>query len=245
MNHPRTHLLACALTTLLAGSAAAQATRPQDMPSNLWSAFKEQAAPEGLLTIGVTAALVAAARPDDHRVKSAVLSPDHPIGPSLADAGTWLGNAAVLFPVMGAVYGAGWATDSGAAQETGAMGLEALALGGVEADVMKYAAQRERPDGADKYSFPSGHATESFAVASVLGSQYGWEAGVPAYLAAGFVGYSRLQNDKHWLSDVVAGAGLGILSGRAVYRAHRRAGRVALTPWLAPGRTGVILAARF
>ncbi len=238
-------LLVAASLCLYGAAAAQEPTRPVDMPRDLGRGFLEQLAPEGLVTIGATAALFAISQPDDHRVMRAVVGPDHPIGPSLADAGTWIGDSTVLFPVMGLVYGAGWAAGDAPAQETGAMGLEALALAGLEANALKYAAMRERPDGADKHSFPSGHAAESFAAASVLGSQFGWRAGAPAYLTAGLVGYSRLQSNKHWLSDVVAGAGLGILAGRAVWRVHRRAGRVALAPWLAPGRAGAVLAVRF
>lgn len=235
--------LSCALNAGALEPAAP--TRPQDVPRDLLLSLREQAAPEGLTTLGATAALFAVARPDDQRLRRAVTGPRPPVAKDLAHAGTWIGNAGLLFIETAGVYAGGRLAGSAAAQETGAMGFEALSLAGIETEVLKYSARRRRPDGADLASFPSGHTSESFAVASVLGSQYGWRAGVPAYLAAAFVGYTRIQNDKHWLSDVVAGAGLGILSGRAVWRAHRKAGRVALAPWLAPGQAGALVTARF
>jgi membrane-associated phospholipid phosphatase len=51
---------------------------------------------------------------------------------------------------------------------------------------------------------------------------YGWKIGVPAYLLAGLVGASRLEQDKHYLSDVVAGAALGYVVGRTVVRVNSR-----------------------
>ncbi len=240
----RMKILAAVALLSLALNASAQ-TRPRDVPKDLDLSFERQFAPEGLITIAATGALFAFARPQDRRLRGAVTTPPLPISHDLASVGTYLGNGAVLFPMAAATYAAGRWAGSGAAQETGAMGFEALSLAGLETEVLKYAAQRRRPDGSDKYSFPSGHSSESFAVAAVLASQYGWQAGVPACLAAGFVGYTRLQNDKHWLSDVVAGAGLGLLSGRAVWRVHREEGRVAVLPWLAPGQAGALVSTRF
>lgn len=89
-------------------------------------------------------------------------------------------------------------------------------------ELLKTAIRRERPDGQDNKSFPSGHTSNAFAVASVLERHYGWKAGVPAYAAAVAVGYSRLVHDKHFLSDVVAGATLGLIVGRSVVRVNSR-----------------------
>ncbi len=75
--------------------------------------------------------------------------------------------------------------------------------------------QRERPSKRNKLSFPSGHTSSSFATATSLAYSYGYKAGIPAYIAASFVGVSRINENIHWLSDVVAGAALGIYWGRA------------------------------
>jgi membrane-associated phospholipid phosphatase len=90
------------------------------------------------------------------------------------------------------------------------------------AAVLKAAVGREQPNGQDDKSFPSGHTSNAFAMATVAERHYGWKVGVPAYLVAGLMGASRLHQDKHWLSDVVAGATLGYIAGRTVVRVNSR-----------------------
>jgi membrane-associated phospholipid phosphatase len=89
-------------------------------------------------------------------------------------------------------------------------------------ELVKVAVGRERPNAQDNKSFPSGHTSNSFALAAVAERHYGWKIGVPAYLLAGLVGASRLEQDKHYLSDVVAGAALGYIVGRTVVRVNGR-----------------------
>ena len=76
---------------------------------------------------------------------------------------------------------------------------------------LKYSVHETRPNGG-QHSFPSGHTSVSFASAEFLRKRYGWEYGVPAYAAASFVAYSRVESNKHHPKDVVAGAAIGILS---------------------------------
>ncbi len=77
-----------------------------------------------------------------------------------------------------------------------------------------------RPDGSDQLSFPSGHTANAFAGAEFLRQEYKdvspWY-GVAGYLMAGATGYLRMYNNKHWLGDVVAGAGVGIMSTDLAY----------------------------
>jgi membrane-associated phospholipid phosphatase len=80
----------------------------------------------------------------------------------------------------------------------------------------KFAAERTRPDGSNNFSFPSGHTASAFATATVLQEHFGWKAGIPAYAFASFVGASRMASNKHYLSDVLVGAGIGIAAGRTV-----------------------------
>jgi membrane-associated phospholipid phosphatase len=90
-------------------------------------------------------------------------------------------------------------------------------------ELLKRVVGRERPNGMDDKSFPSGHTSNAFALAVVAERHYGWKAGVPAYALASVVALSRLQQNEHYLSDVIAGATLGYIVGRTVVRINNRA----------------------
>jgi membrane-associated phospholipid phosphatase len=80
---------------------------------------------------------------------------------------------------------------------------------------LKASVRRDRPEGSG-FSFPSGHASVAFASATVLQRHFGWKAGLPAYAAATYVAASRVQMKRHYLSDVIFGATLGVVAGRTV-----------------------------
>lgn len=81
---------------------------------------------------------------------------------------------------------------------------------------MKLTTARKRPGGSEnRHSFPSGHTATAFATATSLTYAYGWKAAVVAYPLATLVGLSRLADDAHWGSDVVAGAFVGGILARA------------------------------
>ncbi len=80
---------------------------------------------------------------------------------------------------------------------------------------IKPIAHQQRPNGSGYLSFPSGHTTEAFASAEFLRMEYRNKSpwyGVAGYLLAATTGYLRIYNNKHYLGDVIAGAGIGILS---------------------------------
>ncbi len=119
-------------------------------------------------------------------------------------------------------------------------------------ELIKVTVRRERPNGQDNQSFPSGHTSNAFALASVAERHYGWKIGVPAYLLAGVVGASRIGQDKHYLSDVVAGATLGYIVGRTTVRVNNRplegatrAARLDVAPIAGRGLRGVRVALSF
>ncbi|SEC30158.1 PAP2 superfamily protein [Tenacibaculum sp. MAR_2009_124] len=74
---------------------------------------------------------------------------------------------------------------------------------------LKLLIDKERPSGESLNSFPSGHTAISFASAAFFQKRYGWKVGVPAYVLAAYVGYSRITSDKHDKWDVLAGALIG------------------------------------
>ena len=83
----------------------------------------------------------------------------------------------------------------------------------VAVEGVKYAVDKDRPDGSGDDSFPSGHTADSFSTATFIQQRYGWRWAIPAYIGAIFVGYSRVESDKHYVEDVLAGAAIGIISG--------------------------------
>jgi len=98
-------------------------------------------------------------------------------------------------------------------------GLSNALAGGITYGT-KMTAARMRPDKSNSQSFPSGHTETAFVAAEFLHQEFkdqsAWIS-VGGYAAATFVGVARIYNNKHWVSDVIAGAGVGILSTKAIY----------------------------
>ena len=100
--------------------------------------------------------------------------------------------------------------------------LDASLVNLAYSETLKTVVGRERPNGVDDKSFPSGHASNAFALATCFERHYGWKISLPAYLVASAVAASRLQRNAHYLSDVVGGATLGYVVGRTVARVNGR-----------------------
>lgn len=87
-------------------------------------------------------------------------------------------------------------------------------------NTLKHTTKVERPDGSNNHSFPSGHTATAFMTATMLNKEYGHKSpwvGISAYGVATATGLMRMANNKHWLSDVLTGAGIGILSTEVGY----------------------------
>jgi membrane-associated phospholipid phosphatase len=143
---------------------------------------------------------------------------------------SWAGKAYVTGGIAGAFYVAGLATHNRRARETGLLSAEALIDTGIVTRVLKFAAQRPRPNsdnGRGRFftggnSFPSGHASTVWAVATVIAYEYQDNPWIKygAYAGATAVSMSRYSGRNHFLSDIVIGSALGFGIGRFVYRKH-------------------------
>lgn len=86
--------------------------------------------------------------------------------------------------------------------------------------VLKSSSDRLRPNGQDRYSFPSGHSGSAFVAAEFMSQEFADKSplyGIAAYTCASATAILRVYNHKHWFSDIVAGAGFGILATKAAY----------------------------
>ena len=112
-------------------------------------------------------------------------------------------------------------------RETGRLMTSTFIAGGLVVIGMKHIVRRKRPleDELGDPSFPSGHTSIAFSMATVLGYQYPkWR--IPLYIGAGLVGLSRIYLGRHYASDVLMGAAVGTISGSVVWR-----NRITLLSW--------------
>jgi membrane-associated phospholipid phosphatase len=230
------------LLAIVAGSQQALAQSPAavDPPpptvmsvfAELGRTFRHLVSRDSAVTLGVAGLASLGVKSEDAAITRRA-SQSQPLEAAL-DQGAFIGNGATQVSAAVAVYTLGRALHRPAAASLGADLLQGQIVNGLLTQSVKYATHRTRPDGG-RYSFPSGHSSASFATAAVLQRRFGWRVGGLAYAAAGYVAASRLSERQHFASDVIFGAGLGIVSGRAVTVVKRKA-EWTLTP--APVRGG-------
>src|SRR2546427_3783910 len=141
----------------------------------------------------------------------------------------YLGSAGGASSIAGAFYLIGRATHNARARETGLLGGEALMDGGIVAFAIKHATQRRRPRAPEPgdffeggLSFPSGHTTAAWSLATVVANEYRHNhlVQVSAYGLAAAASMARFTGRNHFLSDVLVGSAIGYGIGRYVYRTH-------------------------
>ena len=169
---------------------------------------------ENLMWAGVGGGLALAAHPFDDDVNQAL------VGNSAAEnffkLGEILGQLPTLLGSASIVYAFGRIKDQPRVSHVGMDLIQSLAISEGLTQSLKYATRRERPDGSSRNSFPSGHAADTFAFATALERHLGWRYWLPAYMFSSYVAISRLPANRHWLSDTVFGAAVGIIAGRTV-----------------------------
>jgi membrane-associated phospholipid phosphatase len=165
----------------------------------------------------------------DDELRAEVLESDHRGPARIARKFEPLGRHQVEIAGLGAFYLAGRAARREDATSTAAIAFESYLWSAIVTSLSKGALGREGPDEGSgdgrffkgRTAFPSGHTTRSFAVATVFADRYGRKGAFIAYPVAALVGLSTIQEDLHWSSDVVAGAGLGLAIGRGIAHRHR------------------------
>lgn len=165
-------------------------------------------------------------------------------------------GAEYSFGVLGTLYIGGEILQDQRARATALDGLSASLISGLLiAEPLKYTVGRARPSQgpADHFapfstdqSFPSGHATQAFTVATVISEHYDslWVRAF-SYGLAGMVGFARMEQDAHWASDVAAGAVIGAFVGHVVVRYNEKQRAIRLEPVTGPGVEAVQLSFSF
>ena len=197
---------------------------------------------DALLVLGFTAAAFAIS-PADKYVTQRLQDPARQSNRILHKGATvfrLLGDPGSLV-VGGVTYAIGRARGSRRAEDIGLHSVESVLLAGAITGATKMIAGRARPykdtansrnfgflrgfQGTEYQSFPSGHTTAAFAFASILSAETShwwpkskWPLGTVFYSGAALTGVSRIYNQFHWTSDVVAGAAIGTITGIKVYR---------------------------
>lgn len=176
--------------------------------------FRKALLPAGLVVYGALAVKMDAFQDWNEVVKEEVWT-EHPHNLLHIDNYLqWSPAAAVYALNLAGIHGKNNFRD-----RTIIFGMSEIIMSSVVFSVKKFTGEW-RPNGSDALSFPSGHTANAFAGAEFLRREYEdvspWY-GVAGYLAAGATGFLRMYNNKHWLSDVAAGAGVGILSTDLAY----------------------------
>lgn len=174
---------------------------------------------ENLFWAGVGGGLALAVHPADDNVNESLVNSD--FAHDFFLPGKYIGSLPVLLGAATTTYIVGRAKDQPKVSHLGMDLIEALAVSELLTQTLKFSTNRERPDGSDHRSFPSGHAADTFAFATALERHLGWKGAVPAYIFSSYVAISRVPADRHWLSDAVFGSAVGIIAGRTVTRHGR------------------------
>ncbi|MBN1795696.1 MAG: phosphatase PAP2 family protein [Sedimentisphaerales bacterium] len=131
----------------------------------------------------------------------------------------WIGNPGTHFAVTGLWYALAVDANDKLNENRAWTMMTALSINGLVTASLKAVRDNTTPN-HDKWAWPSGHTSSSFCVAAVLDEFYGPKVGIPAYVAASFVGYRMIEEGDHWASDVVFGAALGWAVGHSVAGKH-------------------------
>jgi membrane-associated phospholipid phosphatase len=215
------------------------------LPKNLGRSFVGVFSKDNALPLLVGATFAGSAHSFDARAQSGMGG----FAPGFSAAASTAGGSKVMIPAALGLFAAGRLAPEGRFRAFTYDATQAFIVNGAYTMALKTLTSRTRPDGSSNQSFPSGHTSTAFAWATVAEAHYGWKVGVPSYAAAAAIGLSRISTNKHHLSDVLAGATIGYVTGRTVVRvngpAPGRKATFALHPAADPTGGGVGLGASF
>ena len=167
--------------------------------------------------------------------------------PAVGDMGEALANKWFLLAGTGSLIVIGQTTSDDRLRAMSYTWTQGFVINNLVTEILKRSVRRERPNGENRRSFSSGHASNAFTFATILNHYYGAQVGIPAYSVTAFVALSRVEKNVHYLSDVVMGATIGYIVGRTVVRGSDKERQFTWMPTISPDGEGVglIVSARF
>lgn len=205
---------------------------------NLLEDIKLLPAMQNVYVAGTGGALALAVHPADTNV-NVFMTNHHDAWDTFFAPGKYIGGTGEQVALSIGTYAFGRIFDEPKVSHFGMDLLQAQILTEMLVEPLKFAVGRQRPDGSDHQSFPSGHAAITFATATVIERHLGWRKSLLAYAIASYVAASRLHDDVHYLSDVVFGAAVGAVAGRTVV--HHAADYWAISPVKVPGGVAILV----
>jgi hypothetical protein len=209
------------------------------------------------ITAGIVTGIAVGLYNNDAKIQQWVLDHKTTTTDNLGDNVTALGLT--YTPVLlGGMYLYGYVADDSKMRKTVLLTVESVILTGFFVQTLKYTTQRHRPytgdgphtwDGLElhgsnsKLSFPSGHASTDFAIATVIASEYDNFIVPPlAYGIATITALNRISHNDHWSSDVFVGSAIGYLVGKTIVASHRNSKESALSlaPMISNGELGMV-----
>jgi hypothetical protein len=189
----------------------------------------------------IGAGLAAAAHPADQSVNARLVSSSSTVN-AIYKPGHIFGDTPEQVVMSLGTYAYGRMVDAPKVSHLGMDLLQAQMLTEMIVEPLKFATHRERPDGSNHQSFPSGHAAITFAGATVIERHLGWRKSILGYAIASYVATSRLHDNRHYLSDVAFGAAMGSIAGRTVV--HHASDYWAIAPVRTPNNGVALLVTR-
>lgn len=235
---------------LLAGTLNAQAV-PDGAPAPPTAvAVRPPPASLGLLPVGLGLGAVALLSVVDEPLRDALQDHRTAGGDDLARAFKHFGEPVAYLPVALGTVAVGLVAGKPAVTRAGGRIAGSLLVAGFATNLIKPVVGRRRPNGGQgaydfapfsgQDSWPSGHTTMAFALAaSVSDEVHSLPVTVALYGAATMTAWSRMNDDRHWLTDVVTGAAIGVVSAKVINGRLRVFGIGGPRFLLAPGRLGV------
>ncbi len=180
----------------------------------------------------------------------------------VSEAAEYFGDGKYVLPPLVLFYAVGHAANNSKAKRAALLTIENVVLTGIFTQVMKFSFQRHRPNSGDPYdswdgpggggdnlAFPSGHTSLAFSIATPIATEYKDNVIIPplAYGIASLVGWSRMNDNKHWASDVFMGASLGYFMGKAVCRLNEKdtGSHVSIMPVMGKKHSAVMISYKF